>query len=292
MSTYGDTGRGILVGVDGSPPSKVAVDWAAREAAMRNVPLTLVHVVAPSLLIWSDASVPAGFLSWQQEQADEIIRQATQVARDAGVTAAATGVLDGPIAPTMVDLSKDAQLVVVGCRGLGAVGRALLGSVSTALVHHAHCPVAIVRDEDAPAPRPATAPVVVGVDGSPASERAVAIAFDEASWRGVNLVAVHAFGDVWMLDYPGSEFTAMRGEAAEVLAERLAGWQERYPDVEVHKVVVADRPAHRLLELAETAQLVVVGNRGRGGVGGMLLGSVSTAVVHSVKVPVIVARGS
>ena len=86
-------------------------------------------------------------------------------------------------------------MIVVGCRGLGAIGRRLLGSVSSGLVHHAHCPVAVIHDEDPLMPHPAKAPVVVGIDGSPASEPATAIAFEEASRRGVELVAVHAWSD-------------------------------------------------------------------------------------------------
>ena len=109
-------------------------------------------------------------------------------------------------------------MIVVGCRELGAIGRRLLGSVSSGLLHHAHCPVAVIHDEDPLMPTPAVAPVVVGIDGSPASEAATALAFDEASRRGVELVAVHTL-------------ERLRGRRVAWLAERLAGWQQRYPDV-------------------------------------------------------------
>lgn len=184
-------------------------------------------------------------------------------------------------------------MVVLGYRGQGAVAGALLGSVSSSLVRHAHGPVAVIPEEPRLA-RPPHAPVVVGIDGSPTSGLAAEIAFDEASRRGVDLVALHAWSDMGPLDFPRLnwapiEWRNLEDEQEKMLARRLSGWQDRYPDVVVHKVVVCDRPAPRLLELAQTAQLVVVGSHGRG-VPGMHLGSVSRAVVNSGQAPVIVAR--
>ena len=145
--------------------------------------------------------------------------------------------------------------------------------------------------EEAPVPpRPSKLPVLVGVDGSPASELATSIAFDEASWRGVDLVALHAWSDTEVSSIPSLETSAREPAAEEILAERLAGWQERYPDVTVHRRLVWEDPARHLLDESESAQLVVVGSHGRGGFAGMLLGSVSTAVAHAARTPVIVAR--
>jgi nucleotide-binding universal stress UspA family protein len=194
--------------------------------------------------------------------------------------------------PALVDLSRKAKLIAVGNSGRGALARGLLGSVSSSLVRRAHCPVAVIRDEEPHMPHPAQAPVLVGIDGSPASELATAIAFDEASRRGVNLVAVHAWSDREILELPGLDWSAVKAEEERLLAESLAGWYERYPDVTVHRLLVCDRPAHVLVETSETAQLVVVGSHGRGGFAGMFLGSVSNAVVQSVRMPVIVARQS
>jgi nucleotide-binding universal stress UspA family protein len=133
-------------------------------------------------------------------------------------------------------------------------------------------------------------PVLVGIDGSRASELATATAFDEASWRGVGLVALHVWRDADMPTVFGIDSSAVQSAADKALAERLAGWQERYPEVTVQRVVEFERPVHHLLDLAERAQLVVVGSHGRGGFAGMLLGSVSSAVAQAARVPVIVAR--
>ncbi|MGO9928070.1 MAG: universal stress protein [Mycobacterium sp.] len=287
---------GVIVGVDGSAASNVAVCWAARDAAMRRVPLTVVHMVSAVVPTVPQMPVSAGVAVWQEEEGRQILEQAVKVAENAVKTDRGTEIKSelrcAPPAPTLVKMSEDAEMVVVGSNGRGSVARLLLGSVSSTVVRGARCPVAVIRDEDPLMPHPQQAPVLVGIDGSPASELATAIAFDEASRRGVELIALHAWSDVEVFELPGLDWSAVKSDAERNLAERLAGWQERYPDVTVHRLVVCDRPARQLIEKSESAQLVVVGSHGRGGLGGMLLGSVSNAIVHSVRMPVIVARPS
>ena len=282
---------GIVVGVDGSAASNAAVFWAARDAAMRNVPLTLVHMFKAFVPTFPQIPMPTGVAEWQEDDGRQALEHAVKIAEDAVKTdrkIAITSELKCSLpVPTLVDLSEEAEMVVVGSNGRGAVGRVLLGSVSSGVVRSARCPVAVIRDEDPLMPHPEQAPVLVGIDCSSASELATAIAFDEASRRGVDLRALHTWSDFAVFEGPWLDW---KSEAERSLAEYLAGWQERYPDVKVHRLIGFDVPGRALIEESESAQLVVVGSHGRGRMTGMLLGSVSNAVVHSVHTPVIVAR--
>ena len=287
---------GIVVGVDESPAAKVAVQWAARDAELRKIPLTLVHATSPEVATWPNVRLPAGLARWHRDHGRRLVDDAFKVAEEAtqhgGPAEVHTEILPSAAVPTLVDLSKDAEMVVTGCRGSGRWPGRLMGSVSSGLLHYAHCPVAIVHDEDPLMPHPSKAPVLVGIDGSSASELATAIAFDEASRRDVGLIAVHAWSDVDVSEWPGIDWPATQSMAEEVLAERLAGWQEQYPDVQVSRTVVRDEPARQLVQRSEEAQLVVVGSRGRGGFAGMLVGSVGETVAQMARMPVIVARES
>ena len=284
---------GILVAVDGSPESDAAVRWAADEAALHDAPITLAHVVVPVVASWPVRSLQGEYNQWQEDNARQVIEQAEKVVRamrdESALPEVRTEILHDYDVPALVSASKQAQMVVVGNRGLGAVGRAVLGSVSSGLVHHARCPVAIVHADQAQAPD-RTSPVLLGIDGSPASEAATALAFDEASRRKVDLVALHAWSDVGIFPIVGMDWHEYEDEGHEVLGERLAGWQEQYPDVHVRRRIVCDKPARWLIEESQQAQLVVVGSHGRGGFKGMLLGSVSSAVAQSANAPVIVVR--
>ncbi|MFV1360635.1 MULTISPECIES: universal stress protein [Mycolicibacterium] len=284
-----DVRHGIVVGVDGSPASDNAVAWAARDAALRGVQLTLIYALPGAASpIWLDVALPQDYWDYQNETGQKVLDAAQQVAREAAGAHALRIVaksVPGHAVATLIEYSRRADLVVVGSRGLSKWGRRLLGSVSSSLAHHAHGPVAVIPEGE----RPPTAPVVVGVDGSPASELATEIAFDEASRRGVELIVLHTWTDL-NFEFPAIRWNDLSEEAERALSEQLAGWCERYPDVAVRRVVMPDEPARQLLAQAEAAQLVVVGNRGRGGFAGMLLGSVSSAVVHSATAPVIVAR--
>jgi nucleotide-binding universal stress UspA family protein len=285
---------GIVVAVDGSAASDTAVVWAARDAAMHNVPLTLLHAVVTPTSTWPPVPYPDSLLVKLEDDGRKAIAHALKLAEDAmpvdrKVAIKKELVYSSP-ALALIKLADQAERIVVGSSGRGLLARGILGSVSSTVVRHAGCPVAVIRDEDLPDPQ--HGPVLVGIDGSPASELATAIAFDQASRRGVDLVVLHAWSDMAVLELPAFDWETVEAEAERGLAETLAGWQERYPDVTVRRILVRDLPAQQIIQQSKSleAQLVVVGSHGRGGLTGLILGSVSNTVLHSVRVPVIVAR--
>jgi nucleotide-binding universal stress UspA family protein len=212
---------------------------------------------------------------------NRLARDAAQHARSVapGVEVTDT-VMIGGAAAVLAGESRAADLVVVGSRGTGGFIGMLLGSTAVSLAAHGECPVLVVREEP-----DHTGPIVLAVDGSPGGEKAVDFAFAEAALRGTEIVAAHA----WLPDYapPGTGVES----AERLLAQALAGRRERYPDVTVRQEVLSGEPREVLIEASRTAQLVVVGARGRGGFTGMLLGSVSQALLHHAHCPVTVVRG-
>ncbi|NKQ51813.1 universal stress protein [Amycolatopsis sp. K13G38] len=287
----------IVVGIDGSDNALHAARWAAAEAAQRHRELRLVHAMDdvslsyPRPLPLSDDM--SGILRMRGQR---LLRTARDAVRDVDPTLTTHLELSHRgAAPTLIEESETAGLLVLGTWGLRPTGRMLAGSISIALAAHAKCPVALIRGHVAEDEPPTEGPVVLGVDAGPSSEEAIAFAFEEASWRGVPLVAVHAWDDRFLaavfeetrheLHWP-----AVEDHERELLAQRLAGWQEKYPDVRVDRVVRRGRAAEQLLDLADHAQLIVVGSRGRGGFSGLLLGSTSQAIMSYALCPVLVAR--
>ena len=293
----GGTGP-VLVGVDGSRSALDAVAEAARVAAARRRALRVVHAyVWPLLGVALDpvaGIAAAGAIDADEgglrQEADQFLAEAVAHARQAQPGVQVTGqVVTGPAAPVLLEVARGACLVVLGDRGLGGFSGLLVGSIAIQLAAHAPCPVLVVRGGTHPG-----GPVVVGVDTAGHADLALGVAVEEAALRGVPLVALSA----WRRHLPGRAAAATdegggsavaRAQEAR-LVEALAPWRERYPQVTVETVTVPARPAAALVEASERAQLLVVGARGRGGFTGLLLGSVSQAVVHHAACPVLVVR--
>ncbi|MEV6339335.1 universal stress protein [Nocardia vinacea] len=283
----------ILVAVDGSASSYQAAAWAAVEAALHHRRLHILTSMAIPTGFGPGALLTGDDTEWLRRDGERVVTEATRVARTAapGADLAITTEVTFELVPaTLIERSAHARMLVVGSRGIGAFQRGLLGSVSTAVTHHAHCPVAVIHGISAIDAVSATQPVLVGVDGSANSVPAVEIAFEEASRRKVDLIAVHAWSDTSGIDLPVLDWDAAHEAGEALLSESLAGFGERYPDVVVHRIILADRPVRALLDQSGNAQLIVVGSHGRGGFSSMLLGSTSNALLHSVEVPMIVVR--
>jgi nucleotide-binding universal stress UspA family protein len=287
--------RTVTVGVDGSTSSISAVRWAAREAGRRDAALRLFHAcVLPAMRHPRPLSAAVGYSDGLFEDGRRWLREAKNAAllEQLGLEVS-TELTIGNAVDQLVYESDTASLLVVGSRGLGGFRDMLLGSVSVAMGAHGHGPVAVVRAPAPGAPPPAQGPVVVGVDGSPASEAAVAYAFEAAADRHAPLVAVHAWSDVfadpaWSMSPPKVDRHAVQAGEEEQLHERMSRWREKFPDVSVFLEVIPDRPAHALLGRGEKAQLIVVGSRGRGRYARAALGSTTRALLHHAVCPVVV----
>ncbi|PSR40226.1 universal stress protein [Rhodococcus sp. AD45-ID] len=287
----------VVVGYDGSVQSRQAVSWGARDAALRSAPLLVVTTMFTPSNYGVPIGMPALYFDEQAASAKRRLADATELATDAAgeheLDVDVELASDPPVV-ALREISKTARLLAVGTRGHGEFTGGLVGSVSSSLAVHALCPVVVLRgnfDEDQDAD---TRPVVVGVDGSVHSEPAIAAAFEEASLRGVDLVAVHAWSDV-ALDVVFSKFRDADWEARQnteqaLTAESLAGYGDRYPDVRVTTIVVKDKPGKNLIDHSGRAQLIVLGRRGRGGFSGMLLGSTCREVLHEAQCPLMIVN--
>lgn len=287
-----NAGAPVVVGVDGSAAALDAVRVAVREAEYRQRPLRVVHafiwpLTGAPLTPVPGAPVTAGLRNQAEQYVTEAVEQARKIAPDLRITGV---VVDGAPTPVLVEEARGAVLTVLGHRGLGGFAGLLLGSVTVQVAARAQSPVMVVRGEAR-----ADGPVVVGVDGSELSAKAVAFAFEEADRRDASLVAVHAWlfptpvgpGDILPLVY---DLDAAEGEEERTLAESIAGFADRYPQVPVRHRVVRGSPGRVLVEASKRAQLVVVGAHGRGAFGGLLLGSVSHAVLHHGHSPLVIVR--
>ncbi len=314
-SAYGSGGArmrrdptGIVVGVDGSPSSWAALDWAARASANRGGKLEILHALDMPMV-----GVLRGFIG-RVPPPQEFADWAMQLLREAGdhVTHTSPGlelhteISASDPAHALLAASRTAKMIVVGTRGLGSAASAFLGSVSVRVSAHASCPVVVVPDPEGKTggeesrAKGSRKCVVVGLDGSSGAGAALRFALDEAARTGSELVAAHAWEVPLPIDVPVLD-PASRAGARDFLIARADKYirnlveearGEYTKNVPVKVEVVQDQAAHALLNKGNKAALMVVGSRGRGGFTGLLLGSVSQTVLHYTRVPVAVIRPS
>ncbi|MBB5916719.1 nucleotide-binding universal stress UspA family protein [Nocardia transvalensis] len=291
----------VVVGVDGSEGSDVALRWAIDLAVRRGRALQIVHgmdlVSATGALGVSEVAAPP-LVDSVRAHGRSVVAHAQATARELAPTLRTSTVMTSDTGKQLlIDHSANAYMVVLGATG-SAGTFAHLGTTLLSVVSRAAGVVAVVRpDPHAENTIHDSGPVVVGVDGSLVSEAAIEAAFVEAAERGADLVAVHAWSDWDYGRFAGRSEPLLPDPTLEdaervILAERLAGWQEKYPQVRVLRKVYPAAPAVHLQEWSTQAQLLVVGSRGRGGVLGMLLGSTSNSLVQHAYCPVLVAHSA
>ncbi|MGC4955916.1 universal stress protein [Actinomadura citrea] len=281
---------GVVVGYDGSTGGAQALEWAAAEALTRGLPLTVLHV-------W-DVYVGGGPIAMPvvdlRAVAEENLGNGVEQVRKAAPELSVRGVLArGQAAARLIEAGHGADMIVLGPRGLGGFVGLVLGSVGAQVAAHAPCPVVIVRGDLVPPPEQVHGHVVVGVDGSPVSREALAMAFAEAGAHGWDVHAVVAWEAVPEKDVPPLvDEAGLRDAAAARLARLMIPARELHPDVKVEFDVVIGPPREVLMTAAEEARLLVVGSRGLGGFRGLLLGSVSHALIHHAPCPVAVVHAT
>ena len=288
-------GHSVVVGLDRSAGARAAVEHAATIAERRHLPLRLVHAFEPSqFAIRPIASWAAEVEGAVRNSAERLMEDTLSgLAHDHPGLPVSSRLQPGSAVVTLLEESRSAACVVLGSRGSGDFVDLLIGSTTLHVASQAHCPVIAV-----PAPKDGSAPrhgVVVGVDGSPDSEDAIDVAFQLAAETHEPLRAVHAWTDPALLG-PGAwlplvyDPVLVTQEERLVLAEAVAGWSEKYPDVAVDQQVVRGHPVATLVQSGANASYLVVGARGRGPLRSMLLGSVSHGVLHHARGPVVVVR--
>ncbi|WP_193072216.1 MULTISPECIES: universal stress protein [unclassified Brevibacterium] len=287
------TKLGILVGYDGSELAVRALEYGAAEAARRRIALTVVSAyTVPTMIYPNIASMPEhNELEAAHRGVEKTLTEAAeQLSAHPGPVSYRAQ--EGDAAGVLRDLSAHARTVVVGSRGRGGFMGRILGSVSTALPAHSHCPTIVIPGHHSDSNSGA---VVVAVDGSEFGRMAMFSAAEVAASRGaaLEIVSVLPSGDEWLYWYPelelSSEVTGRRRlELETALETEVATVTQQFTDLRVSATVPTGDPAEVLGEASRTAQLTVLGTRGRGAIRSAILGSTSRRVLHHAEGPVMV----
>lgn len=292
---------GVLVGFDGSELAALALRHGAAESTRRNIPLTVITSYTEPVAVYANmASMPPENEGEAAKRtAEQTLAEAAELLRDhAGPKNFRTA--PGDAAGVLVTLSTGAEVAVVGARGRGGFMGRMLGSVSTALPAHSHCPTIVVprhsgTGHHSTAEEQEPGPVAVAVDGSEAGRVAMFTAAREASLRGTGLeiVCVLPAGEEWLYWYPDLELSSeVTGRRQKQLQTALGTEAEeltvQFPDLPITTSVPVGDPTSTIVETTGRAQLTVLGTRGRGAVKSALLGSVSRGVLNHAEGPVMI----
>ncbi|WP_327134504.1 universal stress protein [Streptomyces sp. NBC_01343] len=284
----------ITVGLDGSSAGRAAADWAAHEAELRGAALELVH--AEDWAQYGPFAVPLPEPR-QQWVEDLLSHTRDRLLREHGTLDISTRGTEGLAAfKVLASAASDADLLVLGSRGLGSVTGFIVGSTGSATIPETETPVILVRPVDGQDRPPVNAddagPVVLGVDPRSNCDRLLSFACAEADRRSCPLVVVHGWSLPPVFSYapildPGVE-KEMADRLKATLRELLSPWERKYPQLSVDARLVIGQPAIQILDAASGAALVVVGRRIRRPALGARIGPVTHAVMHHATSPVAV----
>jgi nucleotide-binding universal stress UspA family protein len=284
----------VVVGIDGSDEATRAGIYGAWEAKRLSVPLRLIYAHNP-YATWGSATLVAddGSRSW----GEDMLRRAEKdiVAVHTGVSIE-IAVIEASPAAALVEESRGACLVVVGTRAVAGLKGHIAGSVAAQVAAHAASPVVILRPGDVMSVDPGrfgSRPVMVGMDGSAESQRALRFAAEEAVARGTDVHAVFVVQarDLHDISPIVTDLVASteRADAARMVIDATEDWADRFPELVIHhRVVHADDPAESLAGISAEAGLVVVGSRGRGGFLGLRLGSTGDGLIRRSGTTVVI----
>jgi nucleotide-binding universal stress UspA family protein len=285
--------RPVVVGVDGSEAALAALDWAVHEAVDRDRRLRIIHAfIWPLFNHVSLGPLPSGppssgLRAAAQAVIDEAVRRASTMSPGLVVEAM---IHSGAAGPVLLAEAENADLVVVGSRGLGGFAGLLVGSVSSQLAAHSPSPVIVTRSPQADRGRPFGDRVVVGVEDLATSAGTVEFALTEASRLSVPVTMISCVPPEPVLyGVPFIDQTALDAQR-ELLTRAVEEWQPKFPDLEISDRLVRDTPSHALVRESRTARLVVVGAGGSRRFRGLHLGSVAQQVLHHASSPVAIVR--
>ncbi|MFI0813665.1 universal stress protein [Streptomyces echinatus] len=297
----------ITVGVDDSPESRAAAEWAAREAMLRGLPLRVLYVSEPNPRFVARTPLldPETYRHWAEQLTHETAEGICL--RHPGIEVI-TEQLTGSVTDLLCEAARFAELLVLGSRGLGGLEGFMVGSVSLSVVAHAERPVVLVRageqaaDEHRmdPVGVPSAAapfrPVVLGLDIDRPDDTLLEFAFDAAALRGASLRAVHAWPEPPTSFHRFADDAELRDELERgrvaLLNKALRPWRQKFPDVEVFEASRCGSAAQILVDDSRDASLVVVGRHIRTRRFGAHIGHVTHAALHHIAAPVAVVAHS